>query len=201
MTVSYTQYRVNQNELLIITKYVLKKIFYEAIVEYINNDANIYWHESSGTVVTESYQFGNGTGYRISTDNGRAWALEYGTGEYADTANNPDWQSYQESEFWNPYRRSKTIVTRDGTSETTRTYPSWNWDTGLVTQRTVQHNRKGGIKIRFQGEAPQPQIDKMMNDIERIVSDKLANEGYSMLMHEIQKNYDRIFIAEKEEMG
>lgn len=74
--------------------------------------------------MTEPISRPDGTiGYRIESQQLKAWLYYYGTGRYMEQ-DNPSLEQYKDSGFWNPLRPSSGDIVRWG-SKDTHTLPNW----------------------------------------------------------------------------
>jgi hypothetical protein len=187
MGVYYTTYKIDSEALLNIYIGVMKSILYQSIDEVIKFVP--FWTRYQGTMIYES---SNGQGkveWIVSTDNARAFADEYGTGQYMED-NNPYLNEYKSSELWNPWREGKKIVTREYGE-----YPSFNWETGKRETKFSQ-SMVPGVKTAFRGNMPRKHISSMIEGIEQTFLYSIGSEGMAQIKMLAYQNFDRIFVKE-----
>ena len=151
-----------------------------------------YWSVDAGTTVEYEADGMGIVGYKVSTDNARAFVLEFGSGEFMDESN-PYLSEYKRSVYWNkPFRTGPSIVTRPEGE-----YQSFNWETGRPEIKEASGVMPPGFKTKFQGEAPNPQISKMLNHVKQVFLDKVRNDAAPLIRSVIEMRGNRIFTESK----
>ena len=188
MACSYTTYRVNTEIIVNIYSEVIKDLLYQAIDNAIRFTP--FWNRNAGTLIYDSADGQGGIEWVVSTDNMKAFVEEYGSGQFIDD-NNPYFDKYKrQSEYWNPWRDDKEIVTRQYGK-----YPGFDWRTGRPEEK-MSFSMVPGVRTSFRGTMPQPKVDSILKDIESEFNSLMDTEGRSIINSSIFREFDSIFIKE-----
>lgn len=194
-------YTINIVPLIHIYELVLTDLLSQSIEEVVESGGFEFWN-TDRTIVEQSYtEDGGGVIFNVSTDNARAFTLEYGSGEFMDLSNpylneyikstKYDWNKYRQNpkdpSIYNSTTAPYPIVTREAGS-----YKTFNWETGEPETR-VSYAKSPGEETSYVGESPDPQIPSMIDQINERFRAKISSELKTELNKAVSQRFDEIF--------